>query len=79
MTPAMIKSLKRIGPRVEIRWKSDCDDWPYFEIVEVCAADKTLQLRGADYPDGTAKHDGDSFWVDWDDIKSICSIVGPQA
>lgn len=78
MTPATVKNLKRIGRFVEVKWKRGRGEWPYFELLSIASNDNTLLLKGIDYPDGSAKHDGDSFWCDWDDIDDI-STMQPNA
>lgn len=53
---------------VEIRWHDPNRDWPYFVVLIVDGPMRMVALRGADYPDGSAKHDGDEFWADMDDV-----------
>lgn len=75
MTPAEAKNLSAmIGKLVEVEWSDEIGDWPYFILLEVCAEDDTIKLQGADYPDKTAKHDGDCTWYDVRDIGDICQV-----
>lgn len=46
---------------VKITWADPAHDWPWFWAIRFKG--EWVKLRGADYPDGSAKHDGDSFWV----------------
>lgn len=71
MSAADIRNWKKLrGQLVEVRWRDPIDDWPYFIVREVDASKEMIELQGADYPDGSAKHDGDVFWVMADKIKS---------
>jgi hypothetical protein len=54
---------------VKIEWRDPCSDWPWFFIIGFDG--EWVHLRGADYPDGTGKHDGSSFWVHRNEIKSM--------
>lgn len=75
MSPADKRNLEAwIGKRVRIEWVKPEDDWPYFELLKIDSAADVVFLQGADYPDGSAKHDGDSFWADWPDIKHIAPV-----
>ena len=72
MSPAQFKNLRAlVDKRVVIEWKNPADDWPHFTLIDVDHESSTIQLRGEDYPDGNAKHDGDVFWADWSDVKSL--------
>ena len=72
MTHAEAKNLRTMkGKLVEISWRKPEDDWPYFLLLEVSAKDSTIKLRGMDFPDGSAKHEGDEFWADWRDVTNI--------
>ena len=75
MTPAEAKNLSAmIGKLVEVEWGDEIGDWPYFILLEVCAEDATIKMRGADYPDKTAKHAGDITWYDWRDVREISRV-----
>lgn len=52
---------------VHIDWKDPSNDWPWFYLQEING--QWVRLKGADYPDGTAKHQGDVFWAHYNDIK----------
>jgi len=54
---------------VFIEWANPCDDWPWFYLLETNG--DWLRLRGADFPDGSAKHGGDEILVHRSEIKSI--------
>ena len=60
------------GKRVKIEWKDIRHDWPYFRVL--CTVGEEVQLQGVDYPDGSAKHDGDVFWTDMGEIKSMVVV-----
>ena len=71
--------LKRIATQkgkrlVKIEWRSPDDDWPYFYFLGVDGS--LVHLQGADYPDGSAKHEGDSFWVDKYNIIHMTDMNG---
>lgn len=53
---------------VKIRWHDPDCNWPYFVVRRVNRPKRAVLLRGADYPDGSAKHGGDEFWADMSDI-----------
>ena len=60
---------------VKIEWKSiDIGEWPYFLLLETLP-NGWLKLKGVDYPDGSAKHRGDTILVHRADISSI-EVVG---
>jgi hypothetical protein len=72
MTPAERKNLEAmVGKLVRIEWVDEYNDWEYFIVLDVCQEDSTIYLKGADYQDGSAKHNGCEFWVDLADVKSI--------
>jgi hypothetical protein len=72
MSPATAKKLLQlIDHRVVIEWNDPSDDWPHFTLIDISPDDSTIFLRGEHYPSGYPKHDGDSFWADWSDVKSI--------
>lgn len=76
MTPAEEKNLRSMRRKyVQIKWRDPSHDWPYFRLMKVSAKDDTIKLRGMDFPDGSAKHEGDEFWVDWRDIVEIEPVV----
>ena len=76
MTPGEAKNLSAMkGGLVEISWRNPEDDWPYFRLLEVSEKDSTIKLRGADFPDGSAIHNGDEFWADWRDVTNIVPVM----
>lgn len=76
MTAAEAKNLRAMkGKFVKVEWRKPEDDWPYFRLLEVNERTSTIKLRGMDFPNGTAKHDGDEFWVDWLDVKHIEPVM----
>jgi len=78
MTLAEIKNRKELkGKHVEIRWRHQRMDWPYYVLLDV-NDDGTLWLQGADYPDGSASHDGGIFWAMADEAKDA-RAVSPNA
>lgn len=62
------------GKHVEIRWREPAYDWPYFVLLDV-NDDDTVWLRGADYPDGSDRHDGGVFWVMIDEVESMQEVT----
>ena len=59
------------GKKVKIRWRMPEHDWPYFTVLKVKPKKMRMKLRGEDYPDGSAYHCGDEFWVNDDEIVSM--------
>lgn len=57
---------------VKIEWEEYSGDWPYFYLDGF--EGEWVKLTGADYPDGSAKHEGDSFWIHKSDIKSMQEV-----
>lgn len=57
---------------VKVDWCHPDNDWPWFWLLETC--NDWLHLQGADYPDGSARHDGDCFWVHRGDIKHVSNL-----
>ena len=55
--------------RVHITWKDKRYDWPWFYLVGGLGS--MVHLKGADFPDGSVKHRGDSFWVHSSEIKEM--------
>ncbi len=53
--------------RLEVRWKDPAHDWPWYWFI--CTVSGGIWLKGADYPDGTAKHDGDVFFAGIEEIE----------
>jgi hypothetical protein len=51
---------------VLIQWRDPSNDWPWFYLVDFRG--EWIKLKGADSPDGTAKHDGNMFWVHQSEI-----------
>lgn len=60
---------------VQITW-ADGSDWPWFYLLEMRG--EWLNLQGADYPDGSAKHDGDCFWVHKSVVAKIKTNVSSE-
>lgn len=58
-----------IGKLVKVVWRDPANDWPFFFVQEVDG--DWLRLRGADYPDGSATHEGDCVFVHRSEIKQI--------
>lgn len=58
---------------VKIVWKAPDSTWPYFRLIGT-KPHGWLKLKGADYPDGSIKHDGDTFLAHRDEIVSIVVI-----
>ena len=76
MTPAEVKNLSEMkGKFVQIKWRDPADDWPYYRLLEVDAKASTIKVRGMDFPDGSAKHDGDEFHADWSDVRKIEPVM----
>lgn len=66
--------LPPIGTLLKIRWCDPNHDWPYFFLVLVDPERERIRLKGADYPDGSAEHDGDVFWAQINEIDSIEAV-----
>ena len=62
--------------RVKIRWRDPTNDWPYFVVLRVHGPLRSVLLRGMDYPDGSAKHEGDEFWVDMSAVAEFERVRG---
>lgn len=45
-----------VGKLVKVTWADPEFDWPYFVVERVGI--HSIRMRGADYPDGSAKHEG---------------------
>lgn len=58
---------------VQIEWRDEESDWPWFYLLKMRG--EWLHLQGADYPDGSAKHAGDCFWVHKSDVRVMRSNV----
>lgn len=56
---------------VQIEWRDPASDWPWFYLLKMRG--EWLHLQGADYPDGSAKHNGDCFWVHKSDVRVMRS------
>jgi hypothetical protein len=54
---------------VKISWRDTSHDWPWFYLLGTRG--KFVHLKGADYPDGSVKHQGNSFWVHFSEIKEM--------
>lgn len=55
--------------RIFVDWVDDAHDWPWFWLLAVNGI--SLHLKGADYPDGSAKHRGDEFWCSIHEIRGF--------
>ena len=76
MTPAEAKNLRTMkGKFVEVKWRNPADDWPYYRLLLINPLSASIKLRGMDFPDGRAKHDGDEFWADWSDVADIQPVM----
>lgn len=64
--------LPPIGTLIKIDWRDQLNDWPYFVIVD--SARDRIKIKGADYPDGTAKYNGATFWAEMNEIKSLVEV-----
>lgn len=64
-----IKALK--GHLVRVTWFDPADDWPYFVVLKTKKSKRLIKLKGADFPDGSVKHQGDTFWTPLHEIRSI--------
>lgn len=51
---------------MHIVWRDTNADWPWFYLLDM--RNDWLHLQGADYPDGSAQHEGDTFWVHRSDV-----------
>ena len=60
--------------KMQIEWRDDGSDWPWFWLLGTNG--EWLHLQGADYPDGSAKHDGDCFWAHKSEVQTMRSNVG---
>ena len=54
---------------VRITWSDPADDWPWFWLIK--AEPTRVLLVGADFPDGSAEHNGGSFWAQRSEIKRM--------
>lgn len=61
------KKSKRL--LVEIEWHDPASDWPWFWWIG--ERGEFVELQGADYPDGSTKHEGDTFWAHRLQIKTM--------
>lgn len=68
MGRAMVKKKPTL---VQIEWRDPANDWPWFWLLGMRG--EWLHLQGADYPDGSAKHEGDCFWVHKSDVQMVRS------
>ena len=76
MTPAEAENLRELkGKYVQIKWRDPAHDWPYYRLLEIRSRTGTIKLRGMDFPNGSAKHDGDVFWADWSDVRDIEPVM----
>ena len=62
---------------VQIEWRDPASDWPWFWLLSMRG--EWLHLQGADFPDGSAKHDGDCFWVHKSDVRTMRSNAKVEA
>lgn len=70
--PGVKESLTAQADRrelVNIVWNNPDSDWPWFYMLDTKPG--WVKLKGADYPDGTAKHRGDVFWAPESAIKAM--------
>jgi hypothetical protein len=76
MTPADAKNLRAVkGMYVRITWRNGADDWPYFRLLSISRRVSMIKLRVLGSPDGSSKHAGDEYWMDWRDVESIVPVV----
>ena len=76
MMPAEAKKLRELkGKFVQIKWRDPADDWPYYRLLEIRSRTGLIKVRGMDFPDGSAKHDGDEFWAEWADVREIEPVM----
>ena len=54
---------------VKITWRDESHDWPWFNLLG--SMGEFLHLKGADYPDGSVKHQGNSFWCHFSEVKEM--------
>ena len=59
--------------RVHVTWKDRRHDWPWFYLIGGLGS--MVHLKGADFPDGSVKHRGDSFWVHSSEIKEMVDHI----
>lgn len=55
-----------------ITWRDPNADWPYFWLLKTDG--DWLKLKGADYPDGSGKHNGDVIMANRKEIKEILVV-----
>lgn len=76
MTQADVKNLRAVkGMYVRITWSNGTGDWPYFRLLSISQRDSMIKLRVLGSPDGSSKHAGDEYWMDWCDVESIVPVV----
>lgn len=60
---------------VKVTWASiEFGEWPYFHFLETFEGG-WVKLKGANYPDGSAKHDGSIIIVHRSELKEI-EVIG---
>ena len=74
MTHTSTEQQIKNPPLVQIEWRDQASDWPWFWLLGTHG--EWLHLQGADYPDGSAKHDGDCFWAHKSEVQTMRSNVG---
>ena len=57
---------------VRIKWNDPSNEWWWFYLLDFRG--EWIKLKGADSPDGTAKHDGDEFWIHQSEI-SVMEVI----
>jgi len=62
---------------VRITWEDPRHDWQWFYLLG--SKDDFVHLQGADVPDGTVRHHGDSFWVHRAEIESMVDFKLPAS
>lgn len=60
------------GSMVHITWKDQQHDWEWFFLLG--SVGELIHLKGADKPDGSVKHQGDSFWIHYSEIESMVDV-----
>lgn len=63
------RHLEQSPPLVCIEWNDPESDWQWFRLIELRG--EWICLQGADYPDGSAKHDGGTFWVHKSEVRAM--------
>lgn len=70
MTSAELRNWRAaIGKTIKIEWAANYLSWPFFTVVNAMPRG-VVQLKSADYPDGSQASQGTTFWVDACEIKA---------